>query len=63
MLRRINAVNVCGTISFLSMIAMVGFADGGNYIASVICLVLFAGFAYLTSIMDLFSGKMIAWVP
>ena len=47
MLRRINAVNVCGTISFLSMIAMVGFADGGNYIASVICLVLFTGFAYL----------------
>lgn len=47
MLKRINAVNVCGTISFMSMIAMVGFADGGNYIASVISLVLFAGFAYI----------------
>lgn len=46
-MKRINAVNVCGTISFLSMIAMVGFAEGGNYIAAVISLVLFAGFTYL----------------
>lgn len=46
-MKRINAVNVCGTISFLSMIAIVGFAEGGNYIAAVISLVLFAGFAYL----------------
>lgn len=47
MLKKINAVNLCGGISFLSMFAMVGFANGGNYIAAVVSLILFAGFAYL----------------
>lgn len=46
-MKRINAVNVCGTISFLSLFGVVGFTEGGNYIAAVISLVLFAGFAYL----------------
>ena len=46
-MKRINAVNVCGTISFLSMIALVGFTDGGNYIAAVVSGIVFAGFAYL----------------
>lgn len=46
-MKRINAINVCGGISFLSMISLGGFTEGGNYIAAVISLVLFAGFAYL----------------
>ena len=46
-MKRINAINVCSGISFLSMISIGGFTEGGNYIAAVISLVLFAGFAYL----------------
>lgn len=46
-MKRINAINVCGGISFVALIAVAGFLDGGNYIGAVISLVLFAGFAYL----------------
>ena len=46
-MKRINAVNVCGTISFLSMIALVGFTDGGNYIAAVVSGIVFAGCGYM----------------
>jgi hypothetical protein len=47
MIRRINAVNVCGTIAFVAMIMCGGFLDGGNYVAAGICLGVFAGFAFL----------------
>lgn len=46
-MKRINAVNVLVAISVLSLIAAVGFTEGGNYIGTVICMVLFAGSAYL----------------
>ena len=46
-MKRINAVNVCSAISLLSLIAVVGFTEGGNYIAAVVSMVLFAGSAYL----------------
>ena len=45
LLKRINAVNVCGAVAFLSMIAMVGFVDGGNYAGAVISFCAFAVFA------------------
>lgn len=42
LLKRINAVNVCGAVVFLSMIAMVGFVDGGNHAGAIISLCAFA---------------------
>ena len=42
LLKRINAVNVCGAVAFISMIAMVGFTDGGNYAGAVISFCAFA---------------------
>ena len=42
MLKKINAVNVCGTVAFIFMIAMVGFTDGGNYAGAVISFCAFA---------------------
>ena len=45
LLKRINAVNVCGAVAFLSMIAMVGFVDGGNHAGAVISFCAFAVFA------------------
>lgn len=52
MLKRINAVNVLGIISFMFMIASAGFVGGGNYIAAVISMGLFAGTAYLAARED-----------
>lgn len=46
-MKRINAINVCGGISFVALIAVAGFLDGGNYIGAVISMVVFAGFAFL----------------
>ena len=48
-MKRINAVNVCGTIAFLSLFGVVGFTDGGNYIAAVISLIVFAVFSYVAA--------------
>ena len=46
--RIFNLSNILGTISFLSIIALVGFTEGGNYIAAVVSGIVFAGFAYLS---------------
>lgn len=57
MLKRINAANVCTAISGTSMIAAAGFLEGGNYIAVVVCMVLFAGFAHLAVREDGLGGE------
>ena len=52
MLKRINAVNVCGAIAFLALFAVAGFAEGGNYIMAVVSLIVFAAFAFIAQIED-----------
>ena len=48
MLKKINAVNVCSTLSFIFLILFMGFACGYDIVGSLVCLALFAGFAFLT---------------
>lgn len=47
-----NAVNVLGSISFLAMIACVGFISGDNYVAGFVSLAVFAGCGLLASKED-----------
>jgi len=44
---RVNLSSVLGTVSFLSMLAVPGAAEGGNYILALVLTAVFAGCAHL----------------
>lgn len=46
--RILNASAITGAIAFILMILAVGFVDGGNYIAAIVCTIGFAGLAALS---------------
>lgn len=49
MLKKINAVSVCGAVAFFSMIATAGFLEGGSILGAVMSLIVFAVGACIAS--------------